>query len=87
MEENSKKPGNNVSDTDNGISLLEQVTPLARHINCLDIKRIADICIENIPRLVNVKYASLYVLDETNNMLYLQKYSHPFVLNKIVSLF
>jgi len=79
----------NSEDTGNGpvgISLLEQITPLARQINCLDIDRIADICIKNIPNLVGARFASLYILDETNNILHLQKYSHPFFINKIVSL-
>jgi diguanylate cyclase (GGDEF)-like protein len=69
-----------------GVSLLEQVTPLARQINCLDLGRIADICVENIPKLVGARFASLYILDETNSMLHLQKYNHPFLINKIVSL-
>ena len=68
------------------ISLLEQVTPLARQINCLDIERIANICVEKIPNLVGVRFASLYILDETNNILHLQKHNHPFLINKIVSL-
>ena len=66
--------------------MLEQVTPLARQINCLDIERIASICIKNIPKLVGVRFASLYILDETSNILHLQKYNHPFLINKIVSL-
>ena len=69
-----------------GISLLERITPLARQINCLDIERIADICIKDIAKLVGAKFASLYILDETNNILHLQKYNHPFFINKIVSL-
>ncbi|MHC4156236.1 MAG: hypothetical protein ACYST6_15135 [Planctomycetota bacterium] len=56
-----------------GISLLERVTPLARRVNCLDIERIADVCINEIPNLVGVRLASLYVIDETNNILHLQK--------------
>jgi len=69
-----------------GISLLERITPLARQINCLDIERIADVCIKNIPKLVGVKFTSLYILDETSNILHLQKCNHPFLINKIVSL-
>jgi diguanylate cyclase (GGDEF)-like protein len=69
-----------------GISLLEQITPLARQINCLDIERIAGVCIDDIPDLVGARFASLYILDETNNILCLQKYNHPFPINKIVSL-
>ena len=68
------------------ISLLERVTPLAQQINCLDIEKIAGICVKEIAKLVSVKYASLYVLDESNNILHLQKYNHPYQINKIVSL-
>jgi diguanylate cyclase (GGDEF)-like protein len=75
--------------TDNphgSVSLLEHVTPLARQINCLDIERIANACIEKIPNLVGVRFASLYILDDTSNILHLQKCNHPFLINKIVSL-
>jgi len=69
-----------------GTSLLESVTPLARWINCLDIEKITDVCIKNIPALVGARLASLYILDETSHVLHLQKYNHPFPINKIVSL-
>jgi diguanylate cyclase (GGDEF)-like protein len=68
------------------ISLLEQITPLARQINCLDIHRIATICVRKIPKLLGARLASLYVLDESNDMLHLQKCNHPYLINKIVSL-
>ena len=68
------------------ISMLEQVTPLARQINCLDIHRIATICVRKIPKLLGVRLASLYVLDETGAMLHLQKCNHPYMINRIVSL-
>lgn len=67
------------------VSLLEQVTPLARQINCLDIERIATICVRKIPRLLGARLASLYILDD-NNMLHLQNSNHPYLVNKIVSL-
>jgi diguanylate cyclase (GGDEF)-like protein len=71
---------------DDGISLLQQVTPLARQVNCLDIERIAEVCVGNIPKIVGVRFASLYILDETSNILHLRKHNHPFLINKIVSL-
>lgn len=86
MSQSNKGSEETVNCLGGSISLLEQVTPLARQINCLDIERIANICIKNIPNLVGVRFASLYVLDETNNILHLQKYNHPFLINKIVSL-
>ncbi len=84
MHQNGKS-SDNTAPVSAGVSLLEQITPLARQINCLDIERIADVCINNIPKLIGVRFASLYILDETNNILLLQKYNHPFLINKIVS--
>ncbi len=68
------------------VSLLEQITPLARQINCLDIERIATICVRKIPKLLDARLASLYILDDASNMLHLQKNNHPYLINKIVSL-
>ncbi len=76
----------NINDNGSNISLLEKVTPLARQINCLDIDQIADICIKNIPEIVGVNFASLYILNEENNILHLHKHNHPFLINKIVSI-
>lgn len=86
MRRTNKSSGNTANNPDISISLLEQVTPLARQINCLDIGRIADVCIKSVPKLVRVRFASLYILDETNNILHLHKHNHPFLIDKIVSL-
>jgi len=86
MDSTDKSTVEILNKPDSNISLLEQVTPLARQINCLDIDRIADVCIKSIPKLVRASFASLYILDETNNILHLHKHNHPFLINKIVSL-
>ncbi|MFB0524818.1 MAG: diguanylate cyclase [Phycisphaerae bacterium] len=86
MIRSNKGPEDNINNPGGSISLLQQVTPLTRLINCLDIGRIADVCVKNIPNLVGVRFASLYILDETNNILHLLKHNHPFLINKIVSL-
>jgi len=86
MDHANKSPVSTVNNPDSSVSLLEQVTPLARQINCLDIDRIADVCVKNIPKLVRVRFASLYILDETSNILHLYQHNHPFLINKIVSL-
>jgi diguanylate cyclase (GGDEF)-like protein len=69
-----------------GLCRIEQITPLAQQINCLDITRIGEICVTRIPELVNAGRASLYILDDTSDMLHLQKHNHPFLINHIVSL-
>jgi len=86
MHQIDKHSENNPENENSSISLLEQITPLARQINCLDLERIADVCTKNILDLVGLRFASLYILDETNNILHLHKHNHPFLINKIVSL-
>ena len=77
----------NIGDLGHGdVSLLARITPLARQLNCLDIERIANVCVNDITNVIGVGFASLYILDETNNMLHLQKCNHPFLINKIVSI-
>ncbi|OHB64773.1 MAG: hypothetical protein A2Y76_07520 [Planctomycetes bacterium RBG_13_60_9] len=85
MDENGRA-ADDASGCHDKESLLEQVTPLARQINCLDINRVAEVCVQKIPRMVGTRYASLYVLDETCGILHLIGHNHPFAINKIVSL-
>ncbi len=74
------------TDTGGQHCRLDIITPLAKKINCLDVKRIADICVSEIPDLVGAKLASLYILDENSDILHLEKNNHPFLINNIVSL-
>jgi diguanylate cyclase (GGDEF)-like protein len=86
MEESKVTIAGNERQKDNGTSLLQRVTPLARQINCLDIERIADVCVQAVPDILGVRYASLYILDEANGILHLCRHNHPFLINRIVSL-
>ena len=65
---------------------LEVITPLAKRLNCLDLEKIANICIDDIPELIGASLASLYVLDDEGDILHLQKNNHKFPINNIVSL-
>jgi diguanylate cyclase (GGDEF)-like protein len=82
----TREPDRDTPDSLPKASLLEQVTPLARQINCLDINRIADVCVTKIPVVVGSTFASFYALDENNGILHLVKHNHPFPINRIVSL-
>lgn len=86
MVQENKKTRNEKEKAVPDYHSLEQITPIAQLINSLDINQIAGACVEKIPELIGVRFASLYVLDDTTNILHLQKYNHPFLLNKIVSL-
>ncbi len=86
MLQDRENTENSAETTDTGISLIDKITPLARQVNCLDIEKIANVCVNRIPQLVGANFASLYILDEKGGILHLQKYNHPYILNKIVSL-
>ncbi len=86
MMRQHEKANDGAPDYPQKVSLLEQVTPLARQINSLDIDRIAHVCVTNVPSIVGSVFASLYVLDEANSILHLVRHNHPFPINKIVSL-
>lgn len=88
------EPNDNMDTCDNNqnkdasehVSRLEILTPLAKKLNCLDKREIAEICIDEIPQLVGAQLASVYILDETSDILHLEKNNHPFLINNIVSL-
>jgi len=69
-----------------GICLAIKLNKLARQINCLDINKIAEICVNDLPKMLNAKFASLYLMDDANEILRLQTHNHPYPINKIVSL-
>jgi diguanylate cyclase (GGDEF)-like protein len=88
---NNAEQKNNVSGPDNSLNnadlgILQAITPLVQQINCLDLQQIGKICVEQIPKLVNARFASLYILDEITDMLHLENHNHPFLINNIVSL-
>lgn len=88
---NNTRWDNNVSGMDNppdkaNAGILQAVTPLVQQINCLNLQQIGKICIEQLPQLIDARFASLYILDETTDMLHLESHNHPFLINNIVSL-
>ncbi len=66
--------------------LLDEITCLVQRFNCLDIKLVAEVCVNQIRSLVNARLASLYVLDEASDILHLTGHNHKFPINNIVSL-
>ncbi len=79
----TKKPDSTASGTPRS---LDRITSLVQRINCLDIKLVSDVCINQIRSLVGARLASLYVLDETSDILHLTGHNHKFPINNIVSL-
>jgi diguanylate cyclase (GGDEF)-like protein len=86
QENNSQFTSSELKCSSGRVCRLSVITPLARKLNCLDMAKIADICIDEIPELIGSRRASLYILDDTSDILHLEKNNHPFLINNIVSL-
>ena len=84
-EEKLEQAENSTAGTDNKYSL-EDITPIVKQLNSMEIATIAEVCINHIPKIIGTKFASFYVLDEASGILHLEKNNHPFVINNIVSL-
>src|SRR3989339_27051 len=85
-EQNSNTSGTDNPQAGKHLCTLQTITPLVQQINCLDLQQIGKICVEQIPTLINARFASLYILDEVSDMLHLENHNHPFLINNIVSL-
>ncbi|MGA2914497.1 MAG: sensor domain-containing diguanylate cyclase [Sedimentisphaerales bacterium] len=72
--------------TEMNLNILRAITSLVQEINCLDMQQIGIVCVEQLPKLVHARFASLYILDEITDMLHLENHNHPFLINNIVSL-
>jgi diguanylate cyclase (GGDEF)-like protein len=68
------------------IDKINQISQLSRQINCLDIHRIATVCIEKIPRLIAARFASLYSLDCPSETLKLLHHNHPYTIERHIVL-
>ncbi len=86
MDSDSSNTNDSAEQKLSNLARFEAITPLARRLNCLEINKIADICIDEIPKMIGARLASLYVLDEASDILHLEKNNHPFLINNIVSL-
>jgi len=85
LEKNGFEPQHQ-AHTKISASCLGVFIPLVQQINCLDLHQISKICIDQIPKFINARYASLYILDEVSDMLHLENHNHPYLINNIVSL-
>ena len=68
------------------IDKISHISHLSHQINCLDLDRIASVCIESIPKLIAARYASLYRFDAENELLHLLRQNHPYAINRLVQL-
>ncbi len=68
------------------LTKITQISQLSRQINCLNLKKIALVCIEKIPELISARFASLYSYDDNNNTLQLLRHNHPYTIDKNVDL-
>ena len=66
------------------LNKISQIRQLSRQINCLNLGRIASVCIEQIPQLISARFASLYQFDEDKQILRLLRHNHPYTIDRQV---
>ena len=57
------------------LNKITQIRQLSRQINCLDLERIASVCIEQIPQLISARFSSIYQYDANKQFLHLLRHS------------
>lgn len=65
---------------------IDRISQLSRKINCLDLEKIASVCIEEIPRLISARFASLYRFDSDQGVMHLLRHNHPYAIDRLVVL-
>ncbi|KPK76462.1 MAG: hypothetical protein AMJ79_06565 [Phycisphaerae bacterium SM23_30] len=68
------------------INKINHISRLSRQINCLDLDKIASVCIEEIPQLISARFASLYLYDSEKEILHLLRHNHPYMIDRLVVL-
>jgi diguanylate cyclase (GGDEF)-like protein len=68
------------------IEKIDQIGQLSRQINCLDLEKIATVCIIEIPKLISSRYASLYTYDQEKKLLRLLQHNHPYQISRLINL-
>lgn len=65
---------------------INSIRQLSHQINCLDMDTIATVCINQIPKLISARFASLYTLDQEKNTLKLLHHNHPYQISREINL-
>lgn len=64
---------------------LHIVTRLTHEINTLDLKKITEVAVHQIPHLVDARYASLFLYNPSRDELVLEGHNHPEPINRKVT--
>jgi diguanylate cyclase (GGDEF)-like protein len=68
------------------INKIGRISEISHRINCLDLDKIASVCIEEIPDLIASRFASLYRYDAEKRVLHLLRHNHPYLIDRMVML-
>ena len=83
LQQKLDQVGTNLHIQEKIIEKINQISQLSRQINCLDLEMIASVCIEQIPRLISARFASLYTYDSQKEVLHLLQHNHPYSIAKV----
>jgi len=86
LQEKITQIGSDLHIQEKVIEKINQISHLSKQINCLDIKKISSVCIEQIPKLIAANCASLYTYDQKKGVLQLLQHNHPYTIARVVIL-
>ena len=65
---------------------MDDLTRLSHQINSLQLEQIIDLCVGRVPELLGARLASLYLYDEANKLLRLQRHNHDYPIDETIRL-
>jgi len=65
---------------------VRSISSLARKINCLNLKQISAVCVNEIPSLISARFASMYRYESAGNSLRLLSHNHSYKIAPLVVL-
>lgn len=86
LEEQISQIDNDLHVQERIIEKINQIRQLSKRINCLDLEKIASVCIKQIPQLISARFASLYTFDQEKQVLQLLQYNHPYKISHVLEL-
>ncbi|MBN2374841.1 MAG: sensor domain-containing diguanylate cyclase [Sedimentisphaerales bacterium] len=65
---------------------IRSISRLARKINCLNLKQISAVCVNEIPSLISARFASMYHYESEGNSLRLLSHNHSYKIAQKIAL-
>jgi len=86
LQEQLSQTSRNLKLQQTVIEKINHISQLSRQVNCLDLEKIASVCIAQIPSLISARFASLYTYHADKEILCLLRHNHPYSIAHLVDI-